>query len=74
MSKEILLDKTIQKLRKLPISQLEEVDNYADFLLNKVEEMILSEGVTKLSMESGSLKFLEDEEDLHTVEDLKEKF
>lgn len=37
MSKMILIDQTIQKLRKLPTSKIEEVDNFVEFLLSKIE-------------------------------------
>lgn len=74
MSDEILLNQTIHKLRKLPASKIEEVDNYVDSLLNKLEEKILSEGIQKIVSESETFKFLEDEEELYSMADLKEKF
>ncbi|MDP5139456.1 MAG: hypothetical protein NWP83_03185, partial [Spirosomaceae bacterium] len=71
MSDEILLNQTIHKLRKLPASKIEEVDNYVDSLLNKLEEKILSEGIQKIVSESETFKFLEDEEELYSMADLK---
>ena len=48
--------------------------NKADFMLAKIEDKITSEGIQKLTSESRAFDFLKDEEDLYTVNDLKEKY
>ncbi|MFB0907536.1 MAG: hypothetical protein QMB03_04500 [Spirosomataceae bacterium] len=57
------MSKTIlvdQTIQKLPAS--------------KIEEKILNEGMLKLTSESNAFKFLEDEEELYSANDLKETY
>ncbi|MFT6204876.1 MAG: hypothetical protein ACI9V1_000276 [Spirosomataceae bacterium] len=58
-----IMSKTIlvdQTIQKLPAS--------------KIEEKILNEGMLKLTSESNAFKFLEDEEELYSANDLKETY
>jgi len=74
MTREILLKMTMDQLSRLPDHKLKEVADFAEFLLAKTEEQILNEGIQKLAERSSTYKFLEDEEDLYSVNDLKEKY
>lgn len=74
MTKETLINKTIEKLKKLPASKIQEINNYVDDLLIKIDERILTEGIKNLTENSKTYDFLKDEEDLYTVNDLKEKY
>ena len=51
-----------------------EVSDFADFILKKYEEELLQKGMNVLVSEAKTFYFLKDEEDLHTVSDLKEKY
>jgi hypothetical protein len=72
MTREKLIKKTIDRLSKLPDQKLKEVSDFTEFLLSKIEDKNLTEGIKKLAADSKSFKFLEDEEDLYTAADLKE--
>lgn len=74
MNRETILKKAIDKLNKLPDSKVEQVSDFIEFLLHKTEEFKLQQGILKLVSDSDSFAFLEEEEDLYTVEDLKEKY
>ncbi|WP_020401700.1 hypothetical protein [Gracilimonas tropica] len=74
MTKKELIHKTIDTLSKLPQNKIQEVDDFASFILKKHEEETLRRGIQKLSESSGSFDFLEEEEVLYSVEDLKEKY
>ena len=74
MTRETLIKKTIDNLSKLPDQKLKEVSDFAEFLLNKIENQLLTDGIQKLASESKTFKFLEAEEDLYTLEDIKEKY
>lgn len=74
MTREALIKKTINNISKLPESSLQEVSDFAEFLLSKLDDQIIVEGVKHLSSESGAFSFLEEEEELYTKKDLKEKF
>jgi len=74
MTRQVLIQRTIDNLSKLPDQNLKEVSDFAEFLLSKLEDRFLTEGIQKLAMGSKSFQFLEEEEDLYTEADLKEKY
>ncbi len=74
MTRETLIKKTIDNLTKLPDQKLKEVSDFAEFLLNRIENQLMIEGIQKLVPDSKAFKFLKDEEDLYSVDDLKERY
>lgn len=74
MTREKLIEKTIDRLSKLPDQKLQEVSDFTEFLLSKIEDRSLNEGIQQLAADSKSFKFLEDEEDLYSTSDLKETY
>ncbi|MEQ8238596.1 MAG: hypothetical protein RIA69_05245 [Cyclobacteriaceae bacterium] len=74
MTRETLIKKTIDNMSKLPDQKLKEVSDFAEFLLSKIENQIMTEGIQKLVSDSKTFKFLEGEEDLYSLDDLKEKY
>jgi hypothetical protein len=74
MTRETLIKKTIDNLAKLPDQKLKEVSDFAEFLLNRIESQLMTEGIQKLISDSKTFKFLESEEDLYSVDDLKERY
>ncbi|HYX07440.1 MAG TPA: hypothetical protein VE912_11965 [Bacteroidales bacterium] len=74
MNRQVLIDNTIHKIIQLPDNKLKEINDFADFLLSKIDDKIILENIQKLTSESKSFDFLNDEEDLYDVNDLKEKY
>jgi hypothetical protein len=74
MTRQVLIQKTLENLSKLPDRKLKEVADFAEFLLSKLDDQLLTEGIQKLAADSKAFQFLEDEEDLYTEADLKEKY
>ncbi|MEK6546603.1 MAG: hypothetical protein AABZ28_08750, partial [Nitrospinota bacterium] len=74
MTKEILISKTVDYLKNLPDEKVAEVADFTEYLYQKYEEYILNRGIRKLASESKSFDFLKEEEDLYTINDLKEKY
>ncbi len=74
MNREKLLDDTIAKLKMLSEDKVILAHDFTEFLYQKYEEYILQEGVKNLAVESESFKFLKKEEDIYTVNDIKEKY
>jgi hypothetical protein len=74
MTRETLIKKTIDNLSKLPDQKLKEVSDFAEFLINRIENQFMIEGIQELVSTSKTYKFLEEEEELYTVEDLKVKY
>lgn len=71
MSREELIQKTINKLNKLPNQKVQEVSEYAEFLLQRLESQLLTEGIQKMASESKTYSFLEDEPELYKVSDVR---
>ena len=71
MSKQELIDKTIAALRKLPADKIAEVSDFTDFILQKSEDKQIVSDIEQLSAQSKSYKFLEEEEDIYTLNDVK---
>ncbi len=73
MDKEKILTKTIKKLRQLDESNLKEANDFVDFLLSKISDGELTRQIQKQAETGNSFTFLNDEEELYSIDDLKEK-
>lgn len=67
MERQIFIEKMLNKIRLLPDSEIKEVNDFADFLLSKIDDKILLEGIQKIESDSKSYDFLKDDEDLYSV-------
>lgn len=74
MNRSVLIKETIDKIHQLPDIKIQEINDFAEFLLSKIDDGILLEGIQKLATDSKSFEYLKDEEDLYSVNDLKEKY
>ena len=74
MNRDTLIKQTLKNLSKLPQDKVREISDFADFIMKKHEEETLQEGIEKLISHSKSFDFLNEEEDLYSLDDLKEKF
>jgi hypothetical protein len=74
MNRQILIDNAIKKISQLPDLKIKEINDYADFLLSKIDDQIIRDGISKMITDSTTFDFLNEEEDLYTVEDLKERY
>ena len=74
MTRQVLIQKTLENISKLPDQKLKEVSDFAEFLLSKLEDQLLTEGIQKLAGDSKAFQFLNEEEELYTEADLKEKY
>ena len=74
MAGKTLINRTLTTLSNLPPDKVKEVSDFADYILKKYDEEILQRGIEKLVSDSKAFAFLSQEEDIYTVEDLKEKY
>ncbi len=74
MKRKVLIEETIEKIQQLPDVKIQEINDFADFLLSKIDDKILLEGIQKITSDSKTFEYLKDEEDLYSVNDLKEKY
>lgn len=73
MGRDQLIRKTLEQLSKLPDQKIKEVSDFTEFLLHKIENQILTEGIQKMVSDSDTFHFLEEEEELYTEGILKKK-
>lgn len=74
MTRETLIQDTMVRLSKLPNEKLKEVSDFAEFLLSKLDNEMFNEGILKVVTTSKSYDFLDDDDDLYTVNDIIEKY
>ena len=74
MTREAIIKKTIKTLHALPPDKIEEVADFADYVSKKHEEQMLKTGIQKLVDQSDAFRFLKDEEDLYSIQDIIEKY
>jgi len=74
MDRLVLIESVIRKIKLLPDVKIREVNDFADFLLSKIDDKITLEGIQHLTSNSKAFDFLKDEETLYSVNDLKEKY
>ncbi len=74
MTRQEHIKNTVTKLNQLPDQKLQEVQDFVDFLLQKTDDKLLTKGITQLVNNSKLFEYIKDEEDLYTVNDLKEKY
>lgn len=72
MKKDQVLKDTIEKLHKLDEVSLKEAKDFVDFLLSKVAERELVGEIQQQAEKGKPFDFLHDEEELYTLEDLKD--
>ncbi len=72
MNRHIVIEKTLQYLNLLPEDKAEEVLDYIEYLYKKNEDVTLTNNIVKLAAQSKSFEFLKDEEDIYTLDDVKE--
>jgi len=74
MTKKGLIDKTLETLELLPEEKVHEIADFSDFLLKRYEENVLQKGIETIINRSESFSFLNEEEELYSSKDLKEKY
>jgi hypothetical protein len=74
MTRQAIIERTIKAINQLPEDKAEAISDFADFVTKRYEEHLLTKGIQQLSVDSNALSFLHDDEDLYTLEDLKEVY
>ena len=74
MTRQAIIDRIVEVINQLPGEKASEISDFADFLLKKHEELRFNQNIQKLVSEGTAFSFLNEEEDLYSLSDLKEKF
>ena len=73
MTKQAIIEHTIEVINQLPEDKAVEIAEFADSLIRQQDESSFNKDIQSLA--SGqSFEFLNEEEDLYTVKDLKEVY
>lgn len=74
MTKQTIIERTIHAINQLPLNKAEEIADFVDFIIKRYEEQQLTQGIQQLFAEGQTFDFLNEEEDLYSVSDLKEVY
>ena len=74
MEREVLVKKTIYNIEQLPTSRVKEVSDFVDFIIHRVNDSLITEGIQQLSSSSKTYDFLDKEPELYSINDLKVRF
>lgn len=74
MNRQAIIEKTLKAISLLPENKAEEISDFADFVIKKYEEQKLTDAIQQIAADSKTFAFLESEEELYTVADLKEVY
>ena len=72
MNKQIIIERTVKAINQVPEDKAEAISDFADFILKQYEDQLLTKGITNLNSNSKSFYFLNDEEEIYTLSDIKE--
>jgi hypothetical protein len=74
MNRQQLIEETFQQVNKLPDDKIQEINHFAEFLLSKIDDIILAGGIAEMASKSKAFDLLNEEEDLYTVNDATENY
>ncbi|OYU93008.1 MAG: hypothetical protein CFE21_22160 [Bacteroidetes bacterium B1(2017)] len=74
MTRQAIIERTIKVINQLPEDKAEEISDFADFVIKKFEDCRITESIQQLASKSQAFEFLNDDEDLYSSDDLREKY
>ena len=72
MTRKAIIERTIKAINQLPEEKAEQISDFADFLAKRYEENLLTKGIQTITAKSQTFDFLNNEEEIYSVADLKE--
>ena len=74
MEREVLVRNTIGRIGQLPTKRVQEVNDFVEFIIQRTDDAMITNGLQQLSSISHSNDFLCDEPELYSVNDLKVRY
>ena len=74
MTKQLMIEQTLKVFNQLPEDKVEEISDFAVFILKKYEDSILLKNLQIFVSNSNTFNFLNDEEDLYSLSDVKKLY
>ena len=56
MNRQNLIENTLEKIKQLPDLKIIEVNEYADFLLSRIDDNIIRDGIQELTSQNESFE------------------
>ena len=74
MTRQAIIERTVNVINQLPDEKAQEISDFAEFIIKRYEEVQLTVGIQKLSGQGSTFNFLNEEEDIYSIADLKEVY
>ena len=74
MNRQLIIERTVKAINQLPEEKAEEISDFADFVTKRYEENRLTDGIQSMISKSETFQFLNEEEELYSVADLKKVY
>lgn len=74
MTKQIIIERTLKVINQLPEDKAVEISDFADFVFKRHGEHEITKGIQKMVSESQAFDFLNSEEEIYSLADLKEVY
>ena len=74
MTRQLIIEQTIKIIKQLPEDKAEEISDFANFIIKRYEEQSLTNELQQMVSESEAFNFLNYEEDIYSIKDLKEVY
>jgi hypothetical protein len=74
MTREAIIQKTIEVLSALPADKVEEVSDFADYVLKKYDDRSLQQEMHALIEQSDTFSFVREDAEIYSIDDLKERY
>lgn len=74
MTRQAIINKTIEVIGILPDEKAEKISDFADFLRKQYENKSVTDDIQAINPDTTVFDFLKTEEELYTIEDLKELY
>lgn len=74
MTHRALIERTVRVMSQLPQEKAQEICDFAEFIESKSENKLLGENLHVYASNSVAFEFLENEEELYDLKDIKENY
>jgi hypothetical protein len=74
MNRQNLIKNTLDKINQLPDIKVKEINEYGDLLISRIDDNIIRDAIQEITSQNESFDFLNQEEDIYTVQDLKVRY
>jgi hypothetical protein len=74
MKRPAIIERTLRAINQLPEEKAEEISEFAEFITKRYEKNLLTQGIQKMTTDSMAFAFLKHEDDLYSIDDLKEVY